>query len=423
VIVGGGIMGTSIAIETARRSDPLREPVVLFERAEIGAGSSGASGAILRQHYADRPVAAMARDSLREYASFETRTGRTIGFLRTGVMTLAGPDRPEWIERIKRTVAMLTEIGVRAEVVEAERIRELVPGIRVSQGAVGSWERDAGHVSPKATLAAFASLARSYGAVTRLGVAVEEILVENGRVTGVRTTAGHCAADRVVVCAGPWTRKLLTQLDVSVPLRVVRPENVFVGMPDASPHSESEHESHMAFDVPDDPMERLADELRPTGILSPRGLHPAIIDVETDFYCRCEPAAARTRVGRTDYGHDQVLEDPDALTQEVSDEMKAWARERLIARMPDYAESSDAGTVASWYTLTPDAQPLIGPLPQVEGLFLVAGFSGHGFKLGPSVGQGVAQLLFGEPITAFDEQFFAPTRFRGDEAWGGRFGL
>jgi glycine/D-amino acid oxidase-like deaminating enzyme len=308
VIVGGGIMGTSIAIETARRSDPLREPVVLFERAEIGAGSSGASGAILRQHYADRPVAAMARDSLREYASFETRTGRTIGFLRTGVMTLAGPDRPEWIERIKRTVAMLTEIGVRAEVVEAERIRELVPGIRVSQGAVGSWERDAGHVSPKATLAAFASLARSYGAVTRLGVAVEEILVENGRVTGVRTTDGDCVADRVVVGAGPWTRKLLTQLDVSVPLRVVRPENVFVGMPDASPHSESEHESHLAFEIVVKTGER--DECEIAGVQHEFEAHVDDQQIAPQQHTQ----QSRAKQGRA---HDQIMFESDVHLLEI----------------------------------------------------------------------------------------------------------
>ena len=73
----------------------------------------------------------------------------------------------------------------------------------------------------------------------------------------------------------------------------------------------------------------------------------------------------------------------------------------------------DAGAQAAWYTLTPDSQAVIGPCPEVDGLFLVSGFSGHGFKLAPSVGEGVAQMLAGEPISAFDAEFFSPSRFDG----------
>src|SRR5262245_58178369 len=97
LIVGGGVMGTSIAMHCARRSDALRSPVVLYERSALAAGSSGRSGAILRQIYADREVAAMARDSLREFAAFERQAGRPIGFRRTGVLTIAGPGQADWI--------------------------------------------------------------------------------------------------------------------------------------------------------------------------------------------------------------------------------------------------------------------------------------------------------------------------------------
>src|SRR5687768_6275675 len=112
LVAGGGVMGVSIAERCARRAaDPNRDPVVLLERRALAAGSSGRSGAILRQHYRDAEVARMARDSLREYASFETRTGVSIGFHRTGVLTLAGPRRPEWCARIRENVAMLRGLG------------------------------------------------------------------------------------------------------------------------------------------------------------------------------------------------------------------------------------------------------------------------------------------------------------------------
>jgi len=108
----------------------------------------------------------------------------------------------------------------------------------------------------------------------------------------------------------------------------------------------------------------------------------------------------------------------------VSERFARWARAALEARMPVYRGQADAGGLAGWYTLTPDAQAILGPAPGIEGLFIVTGFSGHGFKLAPSVGEGVAQMLWGEPAGAFDAEFFSPRRFQaGEHAWQGRFGL
>lgn len=425
LIVGGGVMGTAIAVEAARRADPLRGPVVVLEKGEIGSGSSGDSGAILRMLYADRNVALMARDSLREYASFESRTGRSIGFTRSGVLTLAGPERPEWCERIREWVAGLADIGVEIRTVTAKEIRDLVPGIAVSDGAVGAWEPSSGFVDPGRTLQAFASLARSYGAVTRLGVVAEEIRVEGGRVVGARTSEGDYTAEQVVLVAGPWTGGLLESLGIDLPLRILRPENHFVTMLDSETGDPEEarqrdtvaDSSGLSFDI-EDLSEKTAEDS-----LAPRGLHPVLIDLERDFYCRCEPGRRRSRIGRAEYQGDEVVDVPGEPLQEISEEARGWSREVLAKRLPDYADQADAGSITSWYTLTPDAQAMIGPVPGIEGLFVVSGFSGHGFKLAPSVGEGVAQMLFDEPITAFDPDFFSPARFRGGEDWSGRFGF
>src|SRR6185436_5580837 len=103
---------------------------------------------------------------------------------------------------------------------------------------------------------------------------------------------------------------------------------------------------------------------------------------------------------------------------------RRWARGALESRLPIYKQQRDVDAQAAWYTLTPDAQALIGPCPGVDNLFVVSGFSGHGFKLAPSIGAGVTQMLFGEPVGAFDANFFAPSRFAGSRSqWSGRFGL
>jgi len=413
-------MGTSIALNAARRTDALKAPVVLLERGTIGSGASGRSGAILRQIYSDRQLVVMARDSLREYASFENKTGRSIGFQRTGVLTLAGAKQEDWAARIEQNVAMMAELGVDARVVRAPEIRELVPGIRVQNGSVGVWEAQAGFVDPEMTVEAFASLARTYGAATRVGVKLEAVNVENGRVVGAETSEGHYDVEQVVIVAGAWSRAIFRDLGVDVPMKIVRPENHYVSMPFSELESEDERDAGgpaLGFDISEDANTGLRDSM------APRGLHPVVIDLERSAYHRCEPDTRRTRVGRTDYDNDPILEDPDVFDEEVSEELAGWARESLISRLPDYEDQPDAGSVCGWYALTPDAQPVIGPVEGIEGLFVATGFSGHGFKLAPSVGEGMAQMLFDEPVSAFDDEFFQPGRFRGEVQWTGRFGL
>lgn len=414
-------MGTSIAMHAAQRTDALSAPVVLFERSELGAGSSGRSGAILRQLYADRSLAAMARDSLREYASFEGRVGRSVGFCRTGVLTVVGPDQTDWIERLTKIQEELSEIGIRIELIPRNRFNEVFPGLQAREGSVGVWEPDAGMVDPELTTAAFGALARQYGAVTRVGVEVTEIRIENGRVVGLETSEGFCTADKVVLVAGAWSKKLLASMGIDLPLRVVRPENHFVAMPSSdAPDEEIEEETHFGFDLADD-VDRLADAIAGPD-MDAQGLHPVLLDLEKGMYCRCEPHARRTRLGHVEY--DQAVEvDPDELDEEVSAETQAWARKVLIERLPQYEDQPDAGSLAALYTLTPDAQPIIGEVQGIEGLIVVTGFSGHGFKLAPSVGVGVSELIFGEEVRAFDPEVFAPDRFTGDEEWGGQFGL
>jgi glycine/D-amino acid oxidase-like deaminating enzyme len=129
-----------------------------------------------------------------------------------------------------------------------------------------------------------------------------------------------------------------------------------------------------------------------------------------------------------DYGGSPVVESPDAPDESVDDAFAEWARAALVERLPAYAEREELSRQTGLYTVTPDAQATIGPVAGIEGLLLVAGFSGHGFKLAPSIGLGVTQMLFDEPVSAIDPAFFAPDRFParpegGPLAWSGRFGL
>lgn len=410
VVVGGGVMGVSIAWHLARRLDPHTEPVVLLEKKALAAGSSGKSGAILRQFYGDREVAAMARDSLRVFQGFEHATGRSIGFMGCGVLTLASRAKPGEAELVERNVAMMQSLGIDVELLDAPKLRALVPGLVASDATIAAWEPRAGAVDPVKTVEAFAALAREHGAVTRVGVRVEELVVERGRVRGVRTDDGVIECEQVVVATGPWTRTLLARAGVELPLRVVKPEQHFLALPTHRAPGAPRIESHTLTGHGRSMEEELYARFGLASSAPSEAPHPVLLDLEHGFYSRCELANLRTRVGHMDYASDAEVVDPDAVTDEVSDEFKAWARAKLASRLPTYAERDDAGSFCGLYTLTPDAQAIVGPLPTIEGAFIAAGFSGHGFKLSPSIGEGVAQLLCGTPVSAFEPTFFTPTR-------------
>ena len=379
-IVGGGVMGVRSAWACARRMQSGGGSVVLFERRELAAGSSGRSGAVLRQHYSSPVVAAMARDSLAEYSSLEARTGHAIGFQACGVLTIAGPRTPRMIERVRANVVMQQGLGIDTRIVDAHEMRALVPGIEVDERAIAAYEPGAGFCDPVRTVNAFAELAREEQALTRIGLEVTRVIVESGRVTGVMTDEGRVNTNAVVLAAGPWTRPLLESLGCNLPLEVVRPRQHFL----------------------DSPAEAI----------SAHAAHPVLLDLELGYYTRCEPARARTRIGALEHAGDEHLSDPDTLDENVDSEFTRWARAKLEARLPLYRSRADQAPQAAWYTLTPDSQPILGRLAGIEGLFVAAGFSGHGFKLAPSVGEGLAQLVFGEPLTAFDAEFFSAERFR-----------
>lgn len=415
VIIGGGVMGVSIAMHAARRSGPRDAPVVLLERSALAAGSSGRSGAILRQFYAAPQLAGMARDSLAVYASFARRTGRSLGFQRSGVLTLAPSRAPEAIAELERIVRSMADLGIDVRRVDAHEIRRLAPALAVEDGTVGAFEPGGGFVDPRATVEAFAALARTYGAVLRPGQEVLDIRFWGGRACGVETEDERIDCERVVVAAGPWTKRLLARHGVELPLGLLCTEQHFVATPGEEDPRERAgaglDEEHEESADPPILAERFAVAAEPGP-----PLHPVLLDQELGFYTRCEPRQRRTRVGRLDHAGERELDDPDACPSAVDPDFVRWARARLARRLPAYAGASDLPSETALYTMSPDGQALIGPIADRPGLFVVSGFSGHGFKLAPSVGEGVAAMLAGEPVSAFDASFFSPARFAAGKA-------
>jgi glycine/D-amino acid oxidase-like deaminating enzyme len=211
-----------------------------------------------------------------------------------------------------------------------------------------------------------------------------------------------------VLCAGAWTRALLAPHGVGLRLEVAAPRQQLLAMPPAPPGARVPDPVELV--PPGVPLVDTA--LRPVhGGAARPAAHPVVLDLEHGFAARCEPELARTRVASLDLAGMPRLDDPDDLDEGLDPAFAAWARGAAARRLPAYRDAADRGQIAGWYTLTPDDRPLIGPLAEIEGLWIVAGFNGHGFKLAPSIGEGVARMLCGEPAGTFDETAFAPQRF------------
>jgi len=417
LIVGGGVVGTSVAMYAARDRDPLEEPVVLLEKSDLAGGASGRSGGVVHQQNERREVAGMARDSLRFYETFRSRTGRSCGFRRSGVLTIATGPRGREIEENAR---MLTSIGIDVSVIRADEVRALVPGLTVAPDAVGIYEAGGGYLEPTQTIQSFAALARFYGAATRLGVEVHDVHIDGGRVVGASTSEGDYETDQLVLSAGPWLQSLMKRTDIDLPLRSVRSEHHYLAMPslpdaaDANGDSETREvgwtleESGVRPIPTEDELEaRFGND--PTKL--PRIPHPVVFDLDQGICVRPDPENGRVRIGRLGLDSATELADPDDLAEEVGPESRQALRNAAERLFPHFADYPDLSSQATWCTLTTDGRGLAGAVPGIAGLYVATGFTNHDFHLAPSIGEGVAQMLRAEPVSAFNPEYFAPGRF------------
>ncbi|HET9017769.1 MAG TPA: FAD-dependent oxidoreductase, partial [Thermomicrobiaceae bacterium] len=229
-IIGGGIMGTSLAFALTRLG--VRD-VAVIERSTLAAGASGRTGALLRQHYSNVPEATLAHLSLRTFANWAEEVGGDCGFVRTGsiVTVSTGGEDAANVERMRRNVAMQNRLGIRSEVIDPARLRELQPFTVADDITAAVYEPESGYVDSVAATRAMGEAAVSGGARVFEGRAATGLLVEGGRVTGVETDAGPITAGAVACAAGAWSLPLLAAIGVSVPIEAQRVQVAVLARP------------------------------------------------------------------------------------------------------------------------------------------------------------------------------------------------
>jgi len=347
-IVGAGITGLSIAFHLAERDVG---SIVVYERAGIGAGASGVQPGGVRQQWSTRLNCLMARDSLAFYSQLEERLSPRVdpGFRPCGYVFVAHD--PETFERLREDVATQNAVGVPSRVATAEEVAQLVPELDV-EGVVGaSFCREDGYFDrPQAVVEAFAeAAARSNVVVAHGDVASVEPIGPGWRLR--LADGAQVEADRVVVAASVDTPSLLRPLGVDLPI-VAENRWLFFSDPIA---------------------ERLLD--------------PLVIAVDRRF------AAKQLADGRV-LASDLSATDAEGRDADI---LRSRVRRAAVDLFPRFEYVALPLLVDGVYDVTPDRQAIVGPVSGHKGLYVAAGFSGHGFMMAPEIGRGVAAMVTGEP--------------------------
>lgn len=369
VIVGAGVMGCSIAYHLARAGVP---DVVVIERASVCSGNTRKSGALVRMHYDNEPEARMAFASLRYFQGWRDLVGYECGFTCTGAVALVGPEN---VERLQHNVEMLQAIGVNTRVITPGELKELQPFVVTDDLGAVAYEPESGYADPVATTQSLARRARELGATICEGVRVDALLVDAGRVRGLRTSAGDIAAARVVLAAGPWTVSLLRAAGLDLDVRPVRAEIAFVR--------------------------------RPPELAAG---HFVYLDHKSGSYFR--PAVDGLSLLGTGTARRPLPEaELDAYDEGSSEPIVAVIRERIRERAPALADAPFARGHAGLYDMSLDEKAILDRVPGVEGAYIAVGFSGTGFKKSPAVGACMAELITQGRATTVDITPFRWSRF------------
>ncbi len=345
-IVGGGIIGASIAYHLAARGV---KGVVVFEREEeLGTGSTGKCAGGVRLQFSTASNVEMSRISIAAFKRFEDELGQAVDFKQNGYLFALTND--EQLDTFRGNAEKQKALGVPVEVISPEEARGIVAELRID-GLVGAtFCHEDGIANPHAILQGYARGAKRLGAMFLKPCEVTSMEVAAGRVVSLTAGGERFEAGTVVNAAGPWAKVVAGYAGIELPVEPVR-RQYFITKP-------------LAW-IPD--------------------TFPLLIDWGTGVYMHKESGGML--VGESD------VNEPPSFHQQVDWDFLATVSEHAIARVPRLEEAEIANGVAGLYEISPDHNAILGPVPGVENFICANGFSGHGMQHAPAVGLVIAELL------------------------------
>jgi len=206
VIIGAGVMGTSIAFHLAKRN---AGRIVIIDKDHVGRGGSGRSSALIRMHYSFPPEVQLALISLRMFEHWSDLVGEASLFHKTGFVRIVHPNEKQ---RLAQNVEMQRNLGVNVRIVQRDELRELAPDWNLDDVDSAAYEPDSGYGDGAAVANDFLARARDMGATYLPRTQVTEFLRSNGNVRGIRTDQAEIESPVVITASGPWTRPLFENI-------------------------------------------------------------------------------------------------------------------------------------------------------------------------------------------------------------------
>jgi glycine cleavage system aminomethyltransferase T/glycine/D-amino acid oxidase-like deaminating enzyme len=370
VVVGGGIIGTSVAYHLAHMG---WKDVVLLERDRLTSGTTWHAAGLMVTFGSTSETSTEMRKYTRDlYARLEAETGVATGFKAVGFIEVAAdPDR---LEEYRRVSAFNRHCGIDVHEISPGQVHDLFPLARVDDILAGFYVKEDGKANPVDATMALAKGARLQGVKILEGVPVTTVLHRHGAVTGVRTPYGDIEAEYVVNCAGMWARQLGARSGVNIPLQ------------------SAEHYYLITEKIPG---------------ISPDW--PVLEDPGAFGYFReevggmmvglFEPVCAPWRVEGVpeDFSFGDLAPDWDRMGQYV---------ETAMRRVPILMETGVKKFFCGPESFTPDLQPIVGESPELRGYFVAAGLNSIGILTGGGLGRVLAHwIITGRPdvdVTGFN---------------------
>lgn len=364
IIIGGGVMGASTAYHLALKG--CTDIVLLEKDPFFGQGATGRCAGGIRYQFSTEINIRLSQLSLPMLERFEEETGQAIDLRWPGYLFLLTNEQD--IQKFRSNVHLQHSLGVQTQWLSGDDIRQRVPQLAAADVLAGTYHDKDGLADPNGVVAGYISAARRLGVKALTDTAVTHIETKDGRIIAVQTNHGRIACEKIVNAAGPWSAVVSDLAGVPLPVTPIRRQMLTTTPMPAIP----------------------AD-------------FPFIIDFAQSLYFHREGEGLLTGMSNPNQ--------PPGLDQRVDEEWEWIHMEAAIKRLPLLAQAGRQSAWAGLYEVTPDAHPIFGPVPALQGYYLVTGFSGHGFMHGPIAGLLMSEIILDGQAASLDISMLDYGRF------------
>lgn len=368
VIIGGGVMGVSIAYHLAAAGVP---DVVLVDKDAFGSGSTCKAAGGVRAQFSDRINIELGLRSLETFESFGARFNQEIDFHKVGYLFLL--DSASTVSSFEQNVALQNDHGVPSRMISVAEAKQLSPLISTEGLLAAAFSPTDGHCTPESVVLGYAVAARRKGARLIANCAATGIERNDDRIVAVNTEGGRIETDTVICATGAWSKEVGEWVGVDLPVTPLRRQILVTEpLPALDPHT------------------------------------PFTIDFGSSFYFHGEGKGLLL-------GMSDPHETP-GFKMNRSDDWLPGLGEAIERRAPGLIDVGIASGWAGLYEMTPDHNAIIGEAKSISRFLYATGFSGHGFLMGPAVGEVMRDLYLGDrpflDISGLDARRFAGNEIR-----------